>query len=376
MEAINIDNKEVIIMNLVHYFVTEQNYNPVVVHGVSDEIWLENMSNDYKIVRIVSKYIHNNEQLKFDKFRSLQITKKLKVKTFSFSMNILNIYIDLGDNVTELKDDSKNIAVSVKSMVDIKNPLIVSAFPDIVEKTNHEEEGMQLLFKITEDINVSNEKKNKKIEKVFSAKNPIFTYLIIGLCIIMFVLTGGGYSDTPILGMFVNSYGAVKSGQIYRLVTSLFLHSGVIHLCFNMYTLYAVGVKIEDFYGKIKYILIFILSGICGGLLSIAFNHNIMVIGCNSSIFGLFGSLIYFGYNYRGYISSIFRSNVLPLIIYNIIILFFVPYIDFASMIGGLLGGFLVSKMVGTIEIKKYNISDIILFLMYFMFLIYFALFR
>ena len=46
---------------------------------------------DYKIVRIVSKYIHNNEQLNFDRFRSKQITKKLKKKTFSFKMNVLNI---------------------------------------------------------------------------------------------------------------------------------------------------------------------------------------------------------------------------------------------------------------------------------------------
>ena len=87
-------------MNLTHYFITEQNYNPVVVHGINDEIWLENMNSDYKIVRIVSKYIHNNEQLDFDRFRSKQITKKLKRNTFSFSMNVLNIYIDLGDNVT------------------------------------------------------------------------------------------------------------------------------------------------------------------------------------------------------------------------------------------------------------------------------------
>ena len=54
------NNKDVVIMNLTHYFITEQNYNPVVVHGINDEIWLENMNSDYKIIRIVSKYIHNN----------------------------------------------------------------------------------------------------------------------------------------------------------------------------------------------------------------------------------------------------------------------------------------------------------------------------
>ena len=376
MDSIKIDNKEVVIMNLVHYFVTEKNYNPVVVHGINDEIWLENMNSDYKIIRIVSKYIHNNEQLKFDRFRSKQITKKLKFKTFSLKMNVFNIYIDLGDNVTELKEDSKDLSVFVKSMGDIKNPLIVSAFPDIVEKTNHDEEGMQLLFKITDDINVSNEKKNKKMEKIFSAKKPLITYLLIILCIVMFVLTGGGYSDNHLINLLVNSFDLVKSGQIFRLFTSMFVHFGIFHLFFNMYTLYIVGTRVEDFFGKTKYLLIYLISGICGSLLSISFHPDAVSAGASGAIFGLFGSLLYFGYNYRGYIGAIVRSQILPLVIYNLLIGFFVSYIDVSAHIGGLIGGLFVSKMLGTIENKKYNLSDIALFLVYFIFLIYFALFR
>ena len=94
MEQIVINDKEVVVMNLVHYFVTEKNYNPVVVHGINDEIWLENMDYEYKIIRIVSRYIHNNEQLDFNKYRGRQIVKKLKMKTLSFKMKMLSIYTD------------------------------------------------------------------------------------------------------------------------------------------------------------------------------------------------------------------------------------------------------------------------------------------
>ena len=69
MPEIKINNNDLLIMNLVHYFITEKNYNPVVLHGINDEIWLENLDSDYKIIRIVSKYIHNNEQMDFDKFK-------------------------------------------------------------------------------------------------------------------------------------------------------------------------------------------------------------------------------------------------------------------------------------------------------------------
>ena len=71
--------KDVVVMNLVHYFITEKNYNPVVVRGVNDEIWLENMKSDYKLVRIVSHYIHNNEQYKFDLFK----IRNIKLSSFS-----------------------------------------------------------------------------------------------------------------------------------------------------------------------------------------------------------------------------------------------------------------------------------------------------
>ena len=103
MEQVIINDKEIVVMNLVHYFVTEKNYNPVVVHGINDEIWLENMDSEYKLVRIVSRYIHNNEQLDFNRFRSNQIVKKLKMKTLSFKMNVLSIYTDLGDNVSIIR---------------------------------------------------------------------------------------------------------------------------------------------------------------------------------------------------------------------------------------------------------------------------------
>jgi len=377
MEAIKIDDKEIVIMNLVHYFVTEKNYNPVVVHGINDEIWLENMNSNYKIIRIVSHYIHNNEQLGFDRFRSRQIAKKLKMKTFSWHMNLCNIYIDLGENVTELKNDNdKNVSVFVKNMNDLKNPLLVSVFPDIIEKTHHDEKGMQLLFKITEDINTNNERKNKVMEKIFSMKKPIVTYLLMILCILMFIVTYGGYDIERLLFFGANFGPLVRGGEVWRLVSSMFLHAGIVHIFFNMYSLYIVGRQIEDFFGKWKYLVIYLLSGICGSLLSIGFNSDALSVGASGAIFGLFGAMLYFGYNYRGYIGTIIKSQVLPVVVYNLVIGFFISGIDIWGHVGGFIGGLLVARMLGTIENKKYSISDCLLFLMYFGFLIYFSLFR
>ena len=64
---IELDDKNVLVMKLLHYFITEKNYNPIILQGAENEIWLENMDEDYKIVRIVSNYIHNDEQFSFVK---------------------------------------------------------------------------------------------------------------------------------------------------------------------------------------------------------------------------------------------------------------------------------------------------------------------
>ena len=378
MDGLRIDDKEVIIMNLVHYFVTEKNYNPVVVHGITDEIWLENMDSDYKIIRIVSRYIHNDEQLGFNRFRSKQIARKLRLKTLSLKMNVLSIFVNLGDNVHSLdKDDNGNLSVFIKQIQDVKNnPTIISVFPDIIEKTRHDEEGIELLFKITNDINSTNEKKNKKLEKIFSPKTPFITYILIALCVIMFVISGGGYSTQKLIHFGANVGLLVKAGQYYRLVTCMFLHAGIMHILLNMYSLFIVGPRVEDFFGKWKFVLIYFLSGISGSLLSVGLNGDVVSVGASGAIFGLFGALVYFGYSYRGYIGTMVKSQIVPVVAYNLVMGFLIPGIDMWGHIGGLVGGLMVANALGTIEDKKYSPSNIILCTLYFIFLVYLALYR
>ena len=375
MDGIRMDDKEVMIMNLVHYFVTEKNYNPVVVHGINDEIWLENMDSDYKIVRIVSRYIYNDEQLGFNRFRSKQIAKKLKLKTLSFKMNVLSIYTDLGDNVKSLAEDTPgNLSCGVKDLADFKkNKALLEVFPDIIEKTKHDENGIELLFKITDDINHTNEEKNKKMEKIFSMKKPFITYTIMAICIIVFVIDVITNGFLTMAG--ANSALFVKLGQYWRLITCMFLHADIIHLLCNMYALYVVGPRVEDFFGKKKFLLIYFLSGISGSLLSLGLNNNVVSVGASGAIFGLFGALLYFGYSYRGYVGAMIKSQILPAILVNLAISF-MPGIDLWGHVGGLIGGIIAARMVGTIENKKYDMMNICLFIMYFVFLIYLGLFR
>ena len=95
MSNVMIKKSDQVMMSLVHYFVTKENYAPINVQGVKDEIWLENSEGPYRIIRISCNSIINEEQYKFDIFKMKHIMKQIKKKTMSLKMNALNICLDV-----------------------------------------------------------------------------------------------------------------------------------------------------------------------------------------------------------------------------------------------------------------------------------------
>ncbi len=69
---------------------------------------------------------------------------------------------------------------------------------------------------------------------------------------------------------------SVAAGQYYRIITGTFLHGNILHLLFNCYALYVIGSQLESFLGKIKYIIIYLFSGIIGALFSCIFGHGVV----------------------------------------------------------------------------------------------------
>ena len=380
---IKINNNDLLVMNLVHYFITEKNYNPVILHGVNDEIWLENLDNDYKIIRIVSHYIHNNEQLSFDKFKLRRILDNLKKKTFSFKMPVVSIYTSLGDGVELSNKDSNDLSFLVSKISEIKNPNLIEVFPDIVEKTKHDEKGLDLFVKISDDINKESFQKSKRVESIFSMKKPIITYLIMIICVIMFCVTfilGNGPTDiNTLIKLGANASYFTKNGEFYRLFTCIFLHAGFAHILCNMYSLYVIGPQVESFFGKLKYLFIFTFSGISGSILSLAFaSDNLVSVGASGAIFGLLGAICYFGYHYRVYLGNVLKSQIIPVIVLNLFIGFCVAGIDNFAHIGGLIGGVFAAMAVGVPDKSSVNdkANGCILMLIYLSFIIYLAFFK
>lgn len=372
MEELN--KKDVMTMKLLHYFITEQNYSPVVLHGAQNEIWLENMHSEYKIVRIVSGYIHNNEQLEFDTFKTRKIVKNIKRKTLNINMPVLSIFIDLGDNVSLNKEKDIDF-VSINNIKDIKKyDFLYKYFPNIDKKLKFTEKGMNLFLKITEDINKKNMEEAKKVDELFKPKTPVVTYTLIAINILIFLLGIIFNMQDTLINLFAN-YGPLvtENHQYYRLFTSMFMHANFLHIAFNMYALYLLGSQAEGFFGKTKFLTIYILSGLSGSLLSILLNQGAVSVGASGAIFGILGALLYFGFNYRVYLGNTLIKEILPIILINLAFGFAITGVDNYAHIGGLVGGLTTAMATGFITRtdKQDRINGIIITILLFGFLIF-----
>lgn len=386
---ITLNKNDEIVMKLLHYFIIEQNYNPVILHGAKDEIWLEKSDGDYKIIRIVSNYIHNNEQLGFDIYKTKQIIKKIRKKMFLFKVPSLSIFVNLGDSVDikSIKDSNITLAELTKFEDIKKYDSIINTFPNILEVEGNTKDGIELFLKLTNEINMKNQVENEKAEEIFSKKRPVITYALILINLIMFIITALDSNDFfNISTNTIYKYGGLVSvdylssiSDYMRIFTSGFLHAGFIHFIFNMYALYVIGPQIESFFGKFKYTIIYIGSLIFGNLLSLLFlNGNVISCGASGAIFGLLGSLLYFGYHYRVYLSDVIKSQIIPLIAINLLIGIMLSGINVIAHIGGLIGGYLVSKAVGVKykSTKVDQVNGIIMSLVFAGFLVYMIFFR
>lgn len=173
---------------------------------------------------------------------------------------------------------------------------------------------------------------------------PVVTWTVIGINLLVWLaMTAAGGSTNPQVllrfGAKVNS--RIISGQIWRLVTPIFVHMGIVHLAFNTYAIYVFGTQLERTFGSLRYLAIYMLSGMSGVLGSFAFSPHPSA-GASGAIFGLIGTEAAFFYRYRrafGRTGQQRLYNILIVIGYNLAFTFAASNIDVWGHLGGLLAG-------------------------------------
>lgn len=203
------------------------------------------------------------------------------------------------------------------------------------------------------DLDMNLEKKSKPVVTVGLIVANIIVYLLLTVI--------GDTQDAN----FMAEHGAmypeyvIYDGQFWRILSSMFMHFGILHLTNNMVMLGASGVIVEKAMGHFKFLITYIFAGICGGLFSLLVmiqkQDFAVSAGASGAIFGLVGALVWVVIRNKGSYEGISRQGMIFMVIIMLYYGVSSAGVDNWDHLGGLIGGFLISIVL--YRKKVYNES-------------------
>lgn len=197
------------------------------------------------------------------------------------------------------------------------------------------------------------------------SRRPQLTFALIAINVIVFLaegkgvftLAGEGSGEVLTKGALLGSSEVpqlagqgVAHGQYWRIFTSGFLHENLLHIGFNMWVLYYLGVMLEPALGSLRVGLIYIVSLFCGSLGALLVSPHSLTVGASGAIFGLMGAA---AVEMRARQIPLMQSGVGGLILLNLIISFSIPGISWGGHIGGLIGGAIAAAMLRAGDVRR-----------------------
>jgi rhomboid protease GluP len=192
----------------------------------------------------------------------------------------------------------------------------------------------------------------RSVEVAVPNVKPYATYFILGVTTFVYLLQLAGQYllKTDVVALLgVKDDTLIRAGQIWRLITPVFLHASILHIAFNMYALFIFGRGIEARYGHGRFLLLYFLSGYAGNVMSFLLTVN-PSLGASTAIFGLIAAEGVFTIQNRKLLGNrVNRSlmNLLYIAGVNLLIGFTTTGVDNWGHIGGLLGGVLFAWFGG-----------------------------
>jgi membrane associated rhomboid family serine protease len=176
----------------------------------------------------------------------------------------------------------------------------------------------------------------------------LVTKALIAINVAIYLVTAvqGNGIDSPggSLWMKMVLWGPfVHHGDWWRLLTAAFLHGSIIHLAFNMLALWWIGAPVEEYLGRMRYIALYLVSGLAGAAGALIASPNLPVVGASGAIFGILGAMLILEWQATGRLGG----NAMSLIVLNLVLGFAFNAgggnISIGGHIGGLIGGILTT---------------------------------
>ena len=183
-------------------------------------------------------------------------------------------------------------------------------------------------------------------------KEPVTAGLILLNILVFLIVEFTGSSQNT---MHMLDCGAaftpmiIQVGEYYRLFTCMFLHFGIEHLVNNMLVLFVLGSRLERVIGKIRFLLIYLLGGIAGNVVSLLLELKTQEFsvsaGASGAVFAVMGAMIYIVIRNKGWLGDLSMRQILVMAAFSLYFGFTSSGVDNVAHIGGLLAGFVLAVL-------------------------------
>ncbi|WP_167628515.1 rhomboid family protein [Listeria valentina] len=363
-----------IFWRLTNYFLEQENYRLIHLHEEKHELWLENPSQKKRpVIRIQIREMGWTSVVERDMNHTFNVAENLRKQIGAPFLQVANIYITpfapVGEE-TLFNEQTKN----QNGKINIQNLLVSSErlqadFHTLEKQLAIPAGTFQAESNLTEE-QVVNERQNvityitKKVndeEQKARKSKPYITYGFILLQALYFIWVF--LKDSSLNTYTLVEWGAkfnplIYEGEWWRFVSPIFLHAGLMHIAANCLMIYIVGPWAERLYGRSRYALILILGGIAGNIASFALNSSVAV-GSSTAVFALFGCLLYLVVLKPHLYAKTIGVNIAVLVAINLVLDLFMPSVDLAGHVGGLVGGFFLAGAL-SIPHQYFNLRRIL----------------
>lgn len=325
------------LFQLSEVLIGKYGFNQIMIQNIDEEYakhdstWLSNFDNqNYNLIRIT---LNKASLFMYDKEYVNNYIDYLAT-TYNKHINFLDIHID-NEPYDDTNEEYDHINLD-ENFADGKN--VFDVFPDIYSTihtvNNANEEIKKISSKLIEVFNT------RKVNK--SRKYPIATFVIIGICTIMYLISvffSRRYTASATYVLLGADYKTFSLGlkQFWRLFTCAFIHGGFLHYFVNMYSLLNLGSYVEREYGSLRFLLVLFVSILCGSLSQSILFDNTLCVGISAGLYGLMSVLVLDIFN-KGFFNI---RTMGPILLINLGINFMYGT-AFVAHLGGLLAGVVI----------------------------------
>lgn len=225
---------------------------------------------------------------------------------------------------TEAFDNMNDTLGMILTMISVSLIVVGLIFLFLKSPEDHFKEEAT---KKEEDINLSKYYKYK----------PYVTYVLVGINILAFIIINLIQGEESVLKFAISK----DTFAFYRIITSMFTHADETHLLLNMLALLLCGGKLESLIGNLKYLIVYMISGLFSSLL-IGLLSPLPCVGASGAIFGLLGCYLLLSYKNRHIMKYTYKYDLLPTVIFNLIVTIIIPNISITAHVGGLVSGIIL----------------------------------